>query len=110
MKKNRNSFMSEYGYNAYNNMAMMPQNPNFVNQNAMNQGVSANTNSNFYAGPIAGNVPPNMNNNMYTDIDSRISRLERQVNRLETRINKLESDGNFLNEADTGFNNSMYMV
>ena len=54
MKKDRNAFFSEYGYNT--NM-MVPG--NMPNQNMMGNTISAN--SNFYSGP----ANPNMNNNMY---------------------------------------------
>ena len=53
MKKDRNAFFSEYGYNT--NM-MVPG--NMPNQNMMGNTISAN--SNFYSGP----ANPNMNNNM----------------------------------------------
>ena len=49
---------------------------------------------------------------MPTDIDSRISKLERQLGRLETRVSKLEGDGGpgvTINDTDYSYN-SMYMV
>ena len=99
MKKDRNSFFSEYGMSGYNsgmpNMNMMP-----------NQAFSAN--SSFYSGPGFAN----MNNNMYSDIDSRLSKIERQLNRLETRVSRLEGDNNTnINIDDIQYNsNPMYMV
>lgn len=98
MKKDRNSFFSEYSMNSYDtgmpNMMMgMP-----------NQAFSAN--SNFYAGPAMPNT------NMYSDIDARLSKIERQINRLEARINRLEGDGqtNNINIDEYNNNNPMYMV
>ena len=95
MKKDRNSFFSEYSMNSFNggmpNMMPMP-----------NQAFSAN--SNFYAGPVS-------NPNMYSDIDSRLSKIERQLNRLEARINRLEGDNQTNNINIDEYNiNPMYMV
>ena len=99
MKKDRNSFFEGYGYGF--EQSGMPNMP------IPNQAFSAN--SNFYAGP----VNPNMNNNMYSDIDSRLSKIERQLNRLETRISRLEGDysnNNTTNIDDVNYNSNMYMV
>lgn len=106
MKKDRNSFFSEYGMNAYNTMQPMMQNMNMMPQQVQ-------SNSSFYAGPMMGN---NMGENYTNDIDSRISKLERQINRLETRINKLEGEmptnySKATTETDYNYSNSsMYMV
>ena len=94
MKKDRNSFFSEYGMNAYNNMPMMPTN-------------TFSANSSFYSGP-------GFNPNMYSDIDSRLSKIERSINRLETRVSRLE--GNPKNNSNITIDefdynsNPMYMV
>lgn len=115
MKKNRNSFFSEYNMSAYNNM--QPMMPNMYPNQVSSQ-------SSFYSGPVMDynmanqNMMPqnNMNNNYTSDIDSRISKIERQINRLETRLNKLESElSNTYSNAvkDLGentYNNNMYMV
>ena len=115
MKKDRNSFFSEYNMSSYNNM--QPMMPNMYPNQVSSQ-------SSFYSGPamnygmvdqnsmMQGN---NMNNTYTTDIDSRISKIERQINRIETRLNKLESEmtNNFTNLKDYGennYNNNMYMV
>jgi len=113
MKKDRNSFFSEYNMNAYNTNPMMPMYPNQVASQ-----------SSFYSGPaydpnimnmnaVNNNMNNNMNNNYTTDIDSRISKLERQINRLETRLTKLENELSSFNTAtdlnDT-YNTNMYMV
>lgn len=97
MKKDRNSFFSGYGYGPIGNV------PNMI----PNQTVSAS--NQFYAGPAYQEQTPNMNNNMYTDIDSRISKLERRIGRIEARLNKLEGDSS-LNYTDDYSTNNMYMV
>lgn len=116
MKKDRNSFFSEYNMSSYNNMA--PMMPNMYPNQVSSQ-------SSFYSGPAIDNnmmnnqfIPnqSNMNNNTYTsDIESRISKIERQINRIETRLNKLESEltTNYStnnNNNDNMYNNNMYMV
>ena len=110
MKKDRNSFFSEYNMNAYNTQPMMPMYPNQVSRQ-----------SSFYSGPAYDqnmmnmtNMNAGMNNNYTSDIDSRISKLERQINRLETRITKLENELSTYHTAtdinDNPYNNNMYMV
>ena len=95
MKKDRYSFFSGYGYGPINSgVGMMP-----------NQTVSAS--NQFYAGPAYQDT--SMNNNMYTDIDSRLSKLERRVSRVEARLNNLEGDGS-MNYGDGYSSNNMYMV
>ena len=103
MKKNRNSFFSEYNMSAYNNM--QPMMPNMYPNQVSSQ-------SSFYSGQAMDN---NMNNTYTTDIDSRISKIERQINRIETRLNKLEGElsNNYSTTKDLGdnlYNNNMYMV
>lgn len=90
MRKERNNFFQESGYNQgyfYNN-SMMPQMP------------SMEASSSFY-------MNQNMNNN---DFNSRLSRLERQVNRLESRINKLENNTIINQSDDIDTNSNMYMI
>lgn len=114
MKKDRNSFFSEYNMSAYNNM--QPMMPNMYPNQVASQ-------SSFYSGPAMDfnmatqNMMPqnNMNNNYTSDIESRISKIERQINRLETRLNKLEGElgSNYSMQKDLGennYNNNMYMV
>ena len=96
MRKERNNFFQESGYNQgyfYNNQ--IPQMPPMPQMEAS---------SSFY-----------MNQNMnqagnYNDFQTRLSRLERQVNRLESRINKLENNDikNNIDEIDN--NTNMYMI
>lgn len=115
MKKDRNSFFSEYNMNAYNSVPVqqpvMPMNmlPNQVSSQ-----------SSFYSGPAydASMMQSSMNQsnqNTYTqDIESRLSKIERQINRIDTRLNKLESELNnnysIQSESDIYKNNNMYMV
>ena len=47
------------------------------------------------------------NNNIYTDLENRIAKLEREVNRLNNRLLKLESKND---NTSTDYSNSMYMV
>ena len=111
MKKDRNAFFQEA---SYFNQTNIPT-PN------MNMGTTpfaTNAQSSFYAGPIPNmnyNTPTNMNANMPTpnydmsDIESRLSKLERQVNRLDARISKIENTALYpTEEIDTTTN--MYMV
>ena len=99
MKKDRNTFFSEYGFNQTTNM--MPT-PNMIPNMMPNQTFSAN--SSLYSGPSL-----NMNQNMYADIDSRLAKIERELNRLETRVSRLEGDGKS-NIDDINYSNSLYMV
>lgn len=92
MRKERNNFFQESGYNQgyYFNNNMMPQMPQME------------ASSSFYM---------NQNQGMYTDYQTRLSRLERQVNRLETRVNKLESNIPITsNTEEIDNNNNMYMI
>lgn len=93
MRKERNNFFQESGYNQgyfYNNNNMMPQMPQME------------ASSSFYM---------NQNNGMYSDFQTRLARLERQVNRLETRVTKLESNAlNITNTEDIDNNTNMYMI
>ncbi len=114
MKKDRNTFFQEY---QMFNQAQIP-NPNmnvangpFTTTSYANQG--------FYAGPANnGAVPLNYNmpsyenansNNNYNDIESRLSKIERQLNRLDARLTKLES-GTLYTHEDIETTNNVYMV
>lgn len=115
MKKDRNSFFSEYNMSSYN--MGQPMMPNMYPNQVSSQ-------SSFYSGPAMNyNMMDqnsmmqnnNMNNTYTTDIDSRISKIERQINRIETRLNKLEGElsTNYNITKDLGdnlYNNNMYMV
>ncbi len=89
MKKDRNSFFSQfgsYGFNANNQAPMMYPNMN-------------------------NNMMPN-NYNQDSDIDARLSKIERELNRIDSRLSKLESTTIATNTTNTDYNfaNSMYMV
>jgi len=91
MKKDRNAFFSEYGFNGMNN----GYNPNMM----------MGANAAGYPSAGAVNMP------LPTDIDSRLAKIERGLNRLETRVNRLEGEtGTNTYENEYGVNNSMYMV
>ena len=107
MKKDRNSFFQEYGVNAYNTNMPIPNMG--MNQFPMGQ---VQSNSSFYSGPAINPV----NDNYSNELESRISKIERQINRLDARINKLEGEmptnfNNYKPSDDTNYSNSsMYMV
>ena len=71
MKKDRNSFFSQFGSYGYNNQPM-PTMPNMnMNMNPM------------------PNMNGSQNYNMESDLESRISKLEREITRLDARLSKL---------------------
>ena len=112
MKKDRNSFFSEYNMSSINNtQPMMPMYPNQVSSQ-----------SSFYSGPAIdygypnyGMMQNNMMDNTYTsDIESRISKIERQINRIDTRLKNVENEltNNYSNKDmnENVYNNNLYMV
>ena len=99
MKKDRNSFFQEYGFNSYNNNYQQMPNMSTLMNMPMNTQMQAN--SSFYAGPVAGGASE--------ELDARISKLERQVSRLETRISNLEK-GTTTTPSDYNYSNNMYML
>ena len=111
MKKDRNAFFQESGYFNQTNIPT-------PNMNIANGPFTTSSQSSFYAGPtpMNYNTPNNMNANIpnipnydYSDIESRLSKLERQINRLDARITKLENTNLYpVEEIDTTTN--MYMV
>lgn len=110
MKKDRNSFFSEYNMSAYN------QQQPIIPQMYPNQVASQ---SSFYSGPVLDqnmlynqNNIGNMNNTYTSDIESRISKIERQLNRIESRLNKLEGELPYNNKDtnDNAYTNNLYMV
>ena len=105
MKKDRNSFFQEYGMNAYNTNIPMQGFQGIPGQQVQ-------SNSSFYAGPV---MNPTMNDNYTNELESRLSKIERQINRLESRISRLEGEVptnfNDHNTIDNNYSNSsMYMV
>ena len=100
MKKNRNTFFQESSYQSYNpNMAMAGGAPYQTASNYFYQG----------AAPMPNNYTTSM---MPNDIESRISKIERQLNRLDYRISKLENTGSTITneEFETNNNTNMYML
>jgi len=98
MRKERNNFFSESGFNNqgyYYNQFPNPMNNQFNNQ--------MEASSSFYM---------NQGMNQTSDYQTRISRLERQVNRLESRVTKLENNMSIssTNEDIIDKNNTMYML
>ncbi len=101
MKKDRNSFFSQFGsYGYQTNPQMNPQ---------MNTGLVPNMNT----------MPQQYttNYNSYDDIDARLSKIEREIGRLDQRITNLENSQtniptttNSQTQTDFNFANSMYMV
>lgn len=91
MKRDRNTFFTNY---SAQNQSYIPNVPNNFGPYQ-----AANTQSSFYAGPdIAGS----------SDLDNRLSKIERQLNRLDQRLTKLENMAtNNLN--DSNYQN-MYMI
>jgi len=110
MKKDRNAFFSEYGFNnpgGTPNMMMPGGGHHSIHHSS---GHLAHHSVHHSGAHHPGNEGHH-NMPMPTDIDSRISKLERAINRLETRISKLENDGHTpFTEHDGHSNHSMYMV
>ncbi len=112
MKKNRNTFFAESSFmnqSNFPNPNMNVANAPFTTQSYHNQG--------FYAGPgmmpnmtnYNTQVPQNTNYNEYNDLESRLSKIERQLNRIDARLNKLENT-NFYTTEEADTTNNIYMV
>lgn len=97
MKRNRNTFFTNY---SAQNQAYIPDMPN--NFGPYTQGSQSQS---FYNGPDIG-----MNN----EIDNRLSKIERQVNRLDARLSKLENMQNITTTTTTTTSDpnyqNMYMI
>lgn len=112
MKKDRNTFFAE---SSFMNQSNFPgPNMNIANAPMMQ---SAYANGGFYAGPMNNNMPTNYNTqaptntnyNDYSDLESRLSKIERNIIRLDARVSKLENTNFYPNdEIDT--TNNIYMV
>ena len=99
MKKDRNSFFNEQSY-SYGYM------PNNMYGPIMMPSQSSSFQQSFYSGPgypVAGNTSIDS-----SDIDARISKIERSIARIDARLTRLETS----NIADTNIENTtnMYMV
>ena len=104
MKKDRNSFFNEasYSYGGYI--------PNNMMQPNMMPVQSGQYNQSFYSGPgYTGASMQSTPNTDYSDIESRLSKIERQLNRLDSRITKLETTSSVASESFENTTN-MYMV
>jgi len=107
MKKDRNAFFQNQSASTY----FYPGNtmPN-VN---MGYPMATESSSNFYQGPV---VTGPMNNGMVgadysSELESRLSKIERQIVRLDTRLTKLESEVVTSNGPTTDYgSNNMYVI
>lgn len=113
MKKDRNTFFSEASMSSQNYFP----GPNMNMQMANAPFQSAQASQSFYSGPanmqmpMQGGAPiQNYGYNPYTEIESRLAKIERQINRLDSRVSKLESQTFYSNDDYTNGNDSMYMV
>ena len=117
MKKDRNAFFQE---SSYFNQASMPggmvanqpfitnaqsQQSFYAGPGFKNTGMPNNYNMNM--APIANNIP---NNTDYSDIESRLSKIERSLNRIDARLSKLENQGLFTTDDIIDSSTNMYMV
>lgn len=104
MKKDRNAFFSEAGFNQTNYI------PNF-NQMPMGGNLSqAQASQSFYSGPAPMlNTNPNYGNDYMSEIESRLAKIERQINRMDARLNKLETKG-FTTTENYDSTTNMYML
>lgn len=104
MKKDRNTFFSEAGFNQTN---FVPNfNSNFPMGGNLNQ---AQASQSFYSGPAPMMNQNNYGNDYMSEIESRLSKIERQINRIDARINRLESKGLMTTENYDSTTN-MYML
>lgn len=81
MRKDRNTFFTNYNAQTASYIPNMQNMPNMSNNN-FGPYQASQTNSSFYSGPDIG-----MNN----ELDNRLSKIERQINRLDNRMTKLEN-------------------
>lgn len=115
MKKDRNTFFGESQF--MNQTSYPPAGFNIANQPFQ---TTSYANQGFYAGaPLATGQQPNYTTQMtpnqnyttydYSDIESRLSKIERQISRLDARLNKLETNS-FYTTDDVETTNNIYMV
>lgn len=106
MKKDRNSFFSQFGSYGYNSPQVAPMMPAQQGFYMPEQQMSSNMSYQVSQPPVYSDA---------SDIDARLSKIERELNRLDARLNKLETasitsvNSNTAN-TDYNFANSMYMV
>lgn len=111
MKKDRNSFFEQSSFYSGASFNNPPMNTPYMTGSYSNQG--------YYAGPNTG-IPMNYNTNMgtnsnyndnyYNDIESRLSKIERNISRLDARITKLENSNNYYTTDDLESTNNVYML
>ena len=102
MKKDRNTFFSNYNAQSQSFIPNIPQMQNMqMPNNQFGPYQAANQSSSFYAGPDIASS---------NDIDNRLSKIERQINRLESRITRLENNTTALDNNDSQNYNNMYML
>lgn len=115
MKKDRNTFFQES--QMFSQAGMPMPNMNIANQPFT---TSSYANQGFYAGPtnqmpLNYNTPTNQfanqtsNYDYNNDIESRLSKIERQLNRMDARLSKIENTTMYTND-DIDTTNNIYMV
>jgi hypothetical protein len=111
MKKDRNTFFNESAYQTSYGVSM----PNYQMQGVMPaNGYGSQASQSFYSGPMPINSQMGINqgnnyNDYSSELESRLSKIERQINRIDARVSKLESKGIITSENfDT--TNNMYML
>lgn len=103
MKKDRNTFFTNYTAQQQAYMPNPPQVPYQASGMETYQ-YSGPAPMNNYQTPVS-NYQSNTNN----DIENRLNRIERQLNRLENRVSALENQNIKINPTDTNYQN-MYMI
>lgn len=104
MKKNRNTFFSNYNAQTQSYIPNFPNNMNqaIIPDNNMGPYNQTSMNSNYYSGPDIA---------VSNEIDNRLSKIERQLNRLDNRLTKLENSLNTPQElTENNYSNNMYML
>lgn len=111
MKKDRQSFFNESAFQQSGYNAPMPNyNMGMPTNYPMNSGYGSQSSQSFYTGPMMNGMTTNTSSTDYmSDIESRLTKIERQINRLDARISKLESKGVLTTENYDSTTN-MYML
>ena len=103
MRKDRNTFFQGSSMTESYMPNMVPNQVNYNMPGYPGPYQQTESHQSFYTGA----APTNFNNNSnYTDLENRISKLEREINRLNNRLSKSESNNNITTE----YNTNMYMV
>ena len=103
MRKDRNTFFTNYNAQTSGYIPSMPNAPMVPNNN-YGPYQASQTNSSYYSGPDLG---------ISNEIDNRLSKIERQINRLDNRLTKLENNiPNPSSNTEINENNysNMYML